>query len=211
MSGTETPPPGEAGTKALARRNRRVGMIAFGVVAGMVGMSYAAVPLYQMFCQVTGFGGTTQRADAAPTRVTSQTISVRFDANVAPGLGWGFTPEQTAQTLKIGEQKLAFYKAVNNSGEPVSGQAVFNVTPDIAGQYFNKIECFCFTEQKLEPGQAIDMPVVYFVDPAILDDPQARKISEITLSYTFYKMDKSADATQRTSQTSAAVKGATRS
>lgn len=186
MSATETPPPDDAGTHALARRNRRVGMIAFGVVAGMVGMSYAAVPLYQMFCQVTGFGGTTQRADAAPTRVTGQTISVRFDANVAPGLGWGFMPEQTAQTLKIGEQKLAFYKAVNNSGEPVSGQAVFNVTPDIAGQYFNKIECFCFTEQTLQPGETVEMPVTFFVDPDLDQNQDLDTVHDITLSYTFY-------------------------
>lgn len=194
----------------LNRKNRRVALIAVGIVAGMTGLAYAAVPLYQMFCQVTGFGGTTQRAEASAGAVEGTTIRVRFDGNVAPGLAWKFAPVQTTQTLKIGEQKIAFYKATNTGTEPIVGTATFNVTPDIAGQYFSKIQCFCFNEQKLEPGQSVDMPVVYFVDPAILDDPQARKISEITLSYTFYKVDKPVEARQQVSQTRAPADGATR-
>lgn len=195
----------------LNKSNRRVALIAAGVVFGMTGLAFASVPLYRMFCQVTGFGGTTQRAAAAAGAVEGTTITVRFDANVNQGLPWKFHQAQNTQTLKIGEQGLAYYKATNTSDQPVTGTATFNVTPDIAGSYFNKIECFCFTEQTLEPGQSVDMPVVYFIDPAILDDPQARKISEITLSYTFYKVDKPAVARQQvTGASSAPAVGATR-
>ena len=197
-------------TNDLNRSNRRVALIAAGVVAGMVGLAYAAVPLYQMFCQVTGYGGTTQRAAAAAGAVEGTSITVRFDGNVNQELPWKFHPVQITQTLKIGEQGLAYYRAVNTSDKPVTGTATFNVTPDIAGSYFNKIECFCFTEQKLEPGESIDMPVVYFIDPAILDDPQAKKISEITLSYTFYKVKSPAEAPQQVTEASAQAVGATR-
>ena len=196
--------------KKLNRSNRRVGLIAAAVVAGMTGMAFAAVPLYQMFCQVTGFAGTTQRADAAAGAVEGTTITVRFDSNVNQGLPWKFHQKQNTQTLKIGEQGMAFYQATNLSDEPVTGTATFNVSPDIAGSYFNKIECFCFTEQRLEPGQSVDMPVVYFIDPAILDDPQASKISEITLSYTFYKVDNPAKARQQVTGATEPAVGATR-
>lgn len=194
----------------LNRSNRRVAIIAAGIVAGMTGLAFAAVPLYQMFCQVTGFAGTTQRAEAAAGAVAGTTITVRFDANVNQGLPWKFHQVQNTQTLKIGEQGLAYYRATNTSDQPVTGTATFNVTPDIAGSYFNKIECFCFTEQLLEPGQSVDMPVVYFIDPAILDDPHAKKISEITLSYTFYKVDKPAVARQQVTGATAPAVGATR-
>lgn len=166
--------------------------LAFGLVlfvAGMVGLSFAAVPLYQIFCQVTGYGGTTQRADAAPTTVLDRAISIRFNANTAAGLGWDFRPVQNRIDVKIGENKLAFYKAVNPSDEPVTGTASFNVTPEVAGGYFAKVDCFCFTEQTLQPGQAVDMPVSFFVDPAIMDDPDTKHLEEITLSYTFFKID----------------------
>jgi cytochrome c oxidase assembly protein subunit 11 len=171
-------------------KNLRVALLAASVAAGMVGLSYAAVPLYQLFCQVTGFGGTTQRADAAPQQAADQTIRIQFDANTSSNLDWAFHPVQESVTVKIGEQNLAFYKATNTSDKPLTGTAVFNVTPVQAGAYFNKIQCFCFTEQLLEPGQSIDMPVSFFVDPELLNDPDAAGIKEITLSYTFYPVDK---------------------
>lgn len=171
-------------------RNLRVAALAAGVAAAMVGLSYASVPLYRLFCQVTGFGGTTQRAEAAPLQAKDQTVRVQFDANTSSNLDWAFHAVQESVTVKIGEQSLAFYKATNTSGEPLVGTAVFNVTPVQAGAYFNKIQCFCFTEQLLEPGQSIDMPVSFFVDPEMLNDPDASGIKEITLSYTFYPVDK---------------------
>jgi len=194
----------------LNRSNRRVGLIAAALVVGMTGMAFAAVPLYRIFCQVTGFAGTTQRAEAAAGAVENATITVRFDSNVNPDLPWKFHQVQNTQTLKIGEQGMAYYKATNLSDKPVTGTATFNVTPDIAGSYFNKIECFCFTEQLLEAGQSMDMPVIYFIDPAILDDPRASRISEITLSYTFYKMDNPAEARQQVTGATEPAVGATR-
>ena len=171
-------------------RNLRVALIAGSVAAGMVGLSYAAVPLYRLFCQVTGFGGTTQRADAAPEKATDSPVSVRFDANTSGNLAWSFHAVQTQMTVKVGEQNMAYYKATNISDKPVTGTAVFNVTPVQAGVYFNKIQCFCFTEQTLQPGESIEMPVSFFVDPDMLEDPDAAGIKEITLSYTFYPVDK---------------------
>lgn len=170
-------------------RNLRVAILAAGMAAGMVGLSYAAVPLYRLFCQVTGFGGTTQRADAAPERATDSPVSVRFDANTSGNLAWSFHAMQTSMTVKVGEQNMAYYKATNVSDQPVTGTAVFNVTPVQAGAYFNKIQCFCFTEQTLQPGQSIEMPVSFFVDPDMLEDADAAGIKEITLSYTFYPVD----------------------
>jgi cytochrome c oxidase assembly protein subunit 11 len=171
-------------------RNRHVALFASGIVAGMLGLAYASVPLYALFCQVTGYAGTTQRAAEAPAQVSATNIAVRFDANIAPSLDWSFHPAQQTMTVKVGEQALAHYEAVNNSGETLTGTAVFNVSPPEAGIFFNKIECFCFTEQTLKPGEKADLPVVYFVDPAILDDPDTSAIREITLSYTFYPTDK---------------------
>ena len=172
------------------RKNLRVAVIAASVAAGMVGLSYAAVPLYRLFCQVTGFGGTTQRAEAAPAQASDRLVSVRFDANTSHTLDWAFHAVQTSMTVKVGEQNMAYYKATNTSGQPLTGSAVFNVTPVQAGAYFNKIQCFCFTEQTLQPGESIEMPVSFFVDPDMLDDPDAAGIKEITLSYTFYPVDK---------------------
>jgi cytochrome c oxidase assembly protein subunit 11 len=176
------------------RANRRVGALAALLAVGMIGLAYASVPLYRLFCQVTGFGGTTQVAEgAAPlVAVPGSRIKVRFDANVAPGLAWRFKPKATDVTIPIGEKRLAFYTSTNTTGVPVTGRAVFNVSPDVAGQYFVKIDCFCFTEQTLKPGETVDMPVTYYIDPAIMDDPVARKVDEITLSYTFYPVDKPA-------------------
>lgn len=175
---------------ALARKNGRTAMIAAVIVAAMVGLAFASVPLYRIFCQVTGFGGTTQMqvGGTAPGAV-GKLISVRFDANTSPALPWQFQPVDHTRRVAIGARNIALYTAENLSGEAVSGTATFNVTPVQAGQYFTKVDCFCFTEQKLEPGQKVNMPVVFYVDPKILDDPYARNISEITLSYTFYPMD----------------------
>jgi cytochrome c oxidase assembly protein subunit 11 len=155
----------------------------------MIGLSFAAVPLYRLFCQVTGYAGTTQRADAPSAQATDRVISIRFDANIASELKWSFQPVENRIDLRIGENRLAFYKAVNRTDTPLTGTATFNVTPELAGAYFNKVDCFCFTEQALGPGQEVDMPVSFFIDPAILDDPDARNIEEITLSYTFFKVE----------------------
>ncbi len=159
------------------------------VVAGMVGAAYASVPLYKLFCAKTGFGGTTQRAAQAPAKAINDLITIRFDSNTAPSLPWLFKPVQQTMTVKIGEQAMAHFEATNLSNEVVTGTAGFNVSPPEAGVYFNKIQCFCFTEQTLKPGEHVDMPVVYFVDPAIKDDPDSKSIKEITLSYTFYPVD----------------------
>lgn len=167
-------------------RNRRVALIAGAVAAGMVGLAFASVPLYRLICQVTGLGGTTQRAEAAPAQASEKTITVRFDSNTSPDLPWRFHAEQNVLKVKLGEQSLAHYRAVNTASSDTTGTATFNVTPEIAGSYFNKLQCFCFTEQTLKPGQEMDMPVVFYVDPAIADDPETKSITEITLSYTFY-------------------------
>jgi cytochrome c oxidase assembly protein subunit 11 len=173
-----------------SRKNIRVAAMALGISFAMLGLAYASVPLYRLFCQVTGFGGTTQRADAVPETVAARSISIRFDANISSSLGWAFHAVQPVMAVKIGEQNMAHYRATNTSGGELTGSAVFNVTPPTAGIYFNKIECFCFTEQTLKPGESVDMPVVFFIDPAMLDDADAAGIKEITLSYTFYPVDK---------------------
>jgi cytochrome c oxidase assembly protein subunit 11 len=170
----------------LDNKNRRVGLAALGLAVSMVGLAYASVPLYALFCKVTGFGGTTQVAQSAPLVPTTSSITIRFDANASGELGWNFHPVQQTQKIKIGEMVLAHYEAKNTTSRTVTGTAVFNVTPPEVGVYFNKIECFCFTEQTLKPGQTAQMPVSYFVDPAILDNPDTKGIDEITLSYTFY-------------------------
>lgn len=171
---------------ASPRRAQLTALVLTGVVAGMLGLSFAAVPLYRMFCQVTGYGGTTQRAEQAPESTLERSIVVRFDGNVSNGMPWRFRPVQNQMVVKLGESALAHFQATNLSARAITGTASFNVTPEIAGSYFNKIECFCFTEQRLEPGQTVDMPVTFFVDPKIVDDPDAFDIREITLSYTFF-------------------------
>lgn len=179
------------------RRHNAVALACVGLVAGMVGLSFAAVPLYRMFCQVTGYGGTPQRADTAPDTVLDQAIRIRFDSHVGNGLPWSFTPVERVIEVKIGEQALAFFKATNTSDAPVTGTAVFNVLPEQAARYFAKIECFCFKQQTLAGGQSVEMPVTFFVDPKIVDDEDTKNMSEITLSYTFYRADK--DATKAAS------------
>ena len=175
---------------AAANRNLRTAGLASCVALAMLALSFASVPLYRLFCEATGFGGTTQRADAAPARQLDRRIGIRFDANIAASLGWTFSPAQFEMTIKPGEQALAFYRATNTSDRELTGSAVFNVTPESAGAYFTKIECFCFTEQTLKAGETVDMPVVFFVDPAIAEDADTKAIDTITLSYTFYPVDK---------------------
>ncbi len=175
---------------ANQRRNARTAGLAFLVVLAMTGLAFASVPLYRLFCQVTGFDGTTMRATSdAPGPIAGKQVSIRFDANTVPTLPWRFKPVEARQVVSIGERDIAFYTAKNLSARPITGTASFNVTPVWAGKYFNKIQCFCFNEQTLKPGEEIRMPVVFFVDPKILDDPDARDVSEITLSYTFYPVD----------------------
>lgn len=181
----------------LQRSNARVGIYAALFALAMLGMGYAAVPLYEMFCQVTGFGGTTQRAtegeaiaaETAGAKIAGASISVRFDANVDADMPWTFKPEQVTQTVRLGQRQMAFYYAKNNSDRPVTGTASFNVSPVQTGQYFNKIQCFCFTDQTLQPGQEVVMPVLFFVDPAIRQDANAAPVEQITLSYTFHRSE----------------------
>jgi cytochrome c oxidase assembly protein subunit 11 len=170
----------------LARRHRKVGLWCAAVVVGMVGASYAAVPLYRMLCQLTGFDGTPQRASAPSDVVLDRTVNVRFDANTAPGFAWRFEPAQHTVDVKIGETTLAFYRATNLSDRPLRGTATYNVLPEQTAPFFNKLECFCFKEQLLQPGESLEMPVSFFIDPQIASDKDARGVTAITLSYTFY-------------------------
>jgi len=174
---------------AGAPNHKRIGLILVGVVALMIGAAYAAVPLYQLFCQTTGFGGTTQVASENLKGVIAREMTVRFDSNVAPELPWSVTPSRPV-TAKIGTTETVNFVAVNNSDEEITGTAIFNVTPDAAGAYFNKIECFCFTEQTLKPGERVEMPIVFFVDPDLDQNKDLRTVRELTLSYTFYASKK---------------------
>jgi cytochrome c oxidase assembly protein subunit 11 len=167
-----------------------------GVVLVMGALAWASVPFYSWFCKVTGFGGATNVASAGSETVLDQTITIRFDATVDAAMPWSFKPVQRTMTLRIGETGLAFYEAHNPTDRPIAGQAAYNVTPYVAGSYFDKIECFCFTEQVLQPGETVQMPVSFFVDPAIVDDPEGQFVHTITLSYTFYQIDLPQEATQ---------------
>jgi cytochrome c oxidase assembly protein subunit 11 len=166
----------------------RTALICGVVVVAMAGAAFAAVPLYRVFCQVTGFGGTPGRAEAGSSRVLDRTVTVRFDGAVR-GLPWRFGPEQVTQTVRIGATTLAFFEATNTGSAPVTGTSTFNVVPEEAGAHFRKIECFCFQEQTVKPGETVRFPVVYFVDPEIASDPETRRIREITLSYTFFPVE----------------------
>lgn len=152
---------------------------------GMVGAAYAAVPLYKLFCQATGFDGTVRKAVAKPTKVLDRKVEVRFDANVRT-LPWDFQPMQTSQQIRIGDTGLAFYKVTNHGDKPLTGRALYNVVPEQAGAYFQKLECFCFSNQTIEPGQTVEFPVVYFVDPGFVTDADTKDKQTITLSYTFF-------------------------
>ena len=174
---------------SIAARNGKVALRAALFGLAMLGLAFASVPLYRMFCQVTGFDGTTQRAEAAPGAAAVAPVGVRFDANIDPKLPWRFEPEQRTIRVVPGERTTIYYRATNLTARTTTGQAVFNVSPTQAGPYFSKIECFCFTEQTLKGGQDARMPVVFFVDPKLREDPDTRDIDEITLSYTFYPVE----------------------
>jgi cytochrome c oxidase assembly protein subunit 11 len=173
---------------ALAQRNARVGLRLGLLVVAMLSLAFASVPLYRIFCQVTGFAGTTQRAADAPGAVAGD-IGVRFDANIDPALPWKFEPVQETVRIHPGERTTIYYRATNYTARSTTGRAVFNVTPENSGPFFSKIECFCFTEQTLKPGESVEMPVVFFVDPRIRDEEATKTIDEITLSYTFYPVE----------------------
>jgi cytochrome c oxidase assembly protein subunit 11 len=176
------------GSRALARRKRAVAGAAGGLVALMVAAAYAAVPLYSYLCRATNFDGTPRRADSASSQIVERTIEVRFDANVAPGLAWRFEPERRRITVRLGENVLAFYRAVNTAAEVQRGIASFNVLPEQTAAYFDKVQCFCFTDQELQSGESAEFPVSFFIDPRILDDKDARDTRVITLSYTFHPL-----------------------
>lgn len=186
MSGHEQGKDRPAGARRRGR-NAPVALLLAGVALGMVGLAFAAVPAYRLFCQVTGFGGTTQVADSAPETASERVMKVRFNADVNPALPWAFQPEVREVAVKLGEQKLVFFRARNLSPQETKGTATFNVTPLKAGQYFDKVQCFCFNEQQLAPGQEVEMGVSFFVDPAIADDPGLDDVTTITLSYTFFR------------------------
>lgn len=168
------------------RNNGAVVAMCLSFVVGMGAMSYAAVPLYRMFCQLTGYNGTTKRVEQVSSVILDRTMRVTFDANVAPGLPWGFKPVQREVNPRIGETIEVRFVAQNNSDKPTRGQAIFNVTPGEAGAYFNKVQCFCFNETVLEPGEKLDMPVVFYIDPDITKAVESKNIHTVTLSYTFY-------------------------
>ena len=177
---------GTAPARPDARRNRMAVAACTGVVALMLAAAYAAVPLYTLFCRVTGYGGTTQRVAASPVGVIDREVTVRFDANVAPGLSWRFRPVNGPITVKAGEVATATFEAVNVSAAETVGTSTFNVTPEETGAYFDKLQCFCFTEQRLGPGERVEMPVTFFVDPKIDEDKDLKGVHTITLSYTFF-------------------------
>jgi len=176
--------PTDRGVGAVAR-NTRLALVCAAVFALMVGAAFAAVPFYRAFCQATGFNGTARRATVASAVTSNQTVTVRFDTNVR-GLAWRFQPAQASQTAKLGESKLAFFRATNTGPTAVTGRAVYNILPESAGPYFSKLECFCFKNQTLQPGETAEFPVVYFVDPRYAKDKDATSSGQITLSYTFF-------------------------
>jgi cytochrome c oxidase assembly protein subunit 11 len=194
----------------VKRRNTVAAGVCVGVFVGMVGLSYAAVPLYRAFCQATGYGGTTQRSAEGASTVLDQTINVRFDANTS-NIPWSFKPEQWQVGMKIGETKQIHYVAQNLANHTVRGRASFNVTPEFAGAYFYKIQCFCFNDTTLKPGEKLEMPVVFYVDPAIVKAEEARGLKTITLSYTMFQVpgDKLADAGTKLTKTADDIAGDT--
>ncbi|ORE97441.1 cytochrome c oxidase assembly protein [Aurantimonas sp. 22II-16-19i] len=181
-------------TNGAPRRNAGASGIVIAVACaafafGMLGAAFASVPLYRLFCQVTGYGGTTQRAEAAPAAVSEKQVTVRFDGNVAEGLPWTFRPNQREVRVNLGAQSTVSYHVENTSDRAITGQALFNVTPEAAGLYFNKIACFCFSNQTLQPGEKVEMPIVFYVDPDMADTEELKSLQAITLSYTFFPVD----------------------
>ncbi len=199
---------GRGGKKVGAqRRHHTVVVSCIAMVTAMAGLSYAAVPLYRLYCQATGYQGTTQRAAKPSETVLDRTVTVRFDANVSPDLPWKFEPVQRRLDVKIGENTLALYRATNTSDKPITGTAVFNVAPESAGLHFIKVQCFCFTEQRLEAGQTVDMAVSFYVDPSWDTDDDTKDVSELTLSYTFYPVAKPRERTGKTASSEIRVGG----
>ncbi|WP_152044994.1 cytochrome c oxidase assembly protein [Aureimonas psammosilenae] len=184
--------PSASEDKRQQARGRTIALSCVAFVFGMVGMAYASVPLYEMFCNATGYGGTTQRAEAGPTTVSEQSINVRFDSNVEKGLPWSFQPTERQLRVKLGEVRQTAYRVKNLSDKPITARADYNVTPESAGAFFNKIACFCFNDQTLQPGEEQLMPVIFFVSPDALDAEDMRGLPTITLSYTFFGVDKPA-------------------
>jgi cytochrome c oxidase assembly protein subunit 11 len=180
------PPSSATRSSVTRRRDVLVAFLCGGLVAGMVGLSFAAVPLYSWFCRTTGYGGTTQVAKAAPAHVSERTITVRFDSNIASGLPWRFEPERRTIDVKLGEVVTVYYRVINEAARVTAGQAGYNVSPSTTGIYFEKINCFCFTEQTMQPGETRDMAVVFYVDPKLIEDSEQDNVQVITLSYTFY-------------------------
>ena len=180
--------------REVSASNRKVVIGCLAALAVMGGVTAYSPTLYRLFCQVTGYGGTTQRAEKAPGKVLDKVITVRFDANVSPQLAWTFEPVQHTIDVKVGETALAFFRATNTSDKVLKGTAAFNVAPEVAGIYFNKIECFCFKEQTLQPGQSVEMPVSFFIDPKIVEDRDTAQLSNLTLSYVFYPVQRTAEA-----------------
>lgn len=191
-------------SRELAARHRRVALACFAFVSAMVGASYAAVPLYDLFCRVTGFGGTPRIATAAPAAPVERRMKIRLDANVAPGLPWKFGPEAREVEVRVGESKLVHYAATNNGKAGTVGTATYNVSPPTAGAYFMKMQCFCFTEQALASGEKMEMPVAFFVDPEIEKDPELKGLTTITLSYTFFPVKKTPRPLAQTGQADSA-------
>lgn len=193
----------------LHNKHRRVAIVMSGVALCMLGLAFASVPLYRMFCQATGFAGTTQRATKPSATTSNKIVTVRFDGNVSPGLAWEFAPVKRTIDVKLGESKLAVFKARNLSNETITGTASFNVAPEAAGAYFNKLQCFCFTEQTLKPGEEVEMPVTFYVDPEFGTARETRGITQITLSYTFFpkEVEKPAVAVKRGSEKDAGTTG----
>jgi cytochrome c oxidase assembly protein subunit 11 len=180
-------------------KNTKTLLSVFGIVVLMIGLAFASVPLYRLFCQVTGFGGTTMVAEKLPDKIIDRDITIKFDANVSRNLNWAFRPEKHQETVKLGQQGLIAFLARNRASQPTAGTAVYNVTPNKAGKYFQKIQCFCFGDQTLNPGQEMPMPVMFFVDPKLAEDPNMDDVKTITLSYTFFpaeseELDKALEA-----------------
>lgn len=190
-----------AETSNLQRKMNRTAFACVGVVVGMVGLAYASVPLYDLFCKVTGFGGTPIIRDANGSEVMDRTIAVRFDSNVAPGLNWRFSPEKPEVKVKLGETTTVFYKVTNAGDKPSTGIATYNVQPDLAGTYFSKLECFCFTEQTLQPGETLESAVVFYVDPRLVQDNDVKDLTSLTLSYTYFPSKGGQPVAEATSST----------
>ncbi len=189
------------------RINATVALMCLGFVGGMLGLSYASVPLYRLFCQVTGYGGTTQKAEGYTGRISEKTITVSFDSNISQDLEWSFKPKVRSIELRLGEKVTAIFLAKNTGNTISTGEASFNVSPQAAGQYFNKIDCFCFTEQTLKPGEMVEMPVLFFIDPDIENDPLLKNAEIITLSYSFYSKEIDEDA--KTTELGSSIKTST--